>query len=104
MKPIQSTLSELRGGLAAEELGEALRTLTQAVRETGKKGSVLLRLHVIPDDGEGQVERIRIEDDIEIRLPKPKKRASIFFINEHNDLLRQLTIPGVDGAEMRVTK
>jgi hypothetical protein len=98
MKPATTTLAEIRGGLCVEELGEALRAATAAVKQTGKKAKVCLTLS-IEVNGQapaGEIESVFVNDDITLKLPVPKKRASIFFVNERDDLMRQQVIAGVE--------
>lgn len=98
MKPATTTLAEIRGGLCVEELGEALRAATEAVKQTGKKAKVCLTLAIEPNGQApaGEIESVFVNDDIALKLPVPKKRASIFFVNERNDLMRQQVIAGVE--------
>lgn len=105
MKPATSTLAEMRGGLLNEELGEALREATAAVRQTGRKASVKLEIIIEPYDGdEGDIERVSVKDKITLKKPEPKKRDSVFFINTNLDLQRQQTIGGVeDITEKKAT-
>lgn len=100
MKPATTTLAELRGGLAVEELGDALRTATESVKATGKKAVVTVKLTIRPNGqaDPGDVQSVFVDDDITTKLPVPSRRASVFFISEHSDLCRQQTIPGVEPA------
>lgn len=102
MKPATSTIAEMRGGLLNEELAEALQKATDAVRTTGRKAKVTLELTIIPYDGDpGEIERIAIADKVTTKLPEPKKRDSIFFIDSNNNLQRQQSIAGVEPSAPR---
>lgn len=98
MKPATTTLAELRGGLAVEELGSALRSATEAVKETGKKAVVTLKLTIRPNGHAepGDIQSVFVDDDVSMKLPVPSRRASVFFVTEHHDLARQQTIAGIE--------
>lgn len=102
MKPATSTLAEMRGGLLNEELAEAMQKATASVRATGRKAKVTLEMTIQAFDGEpGEIERVAITDKITTKLPEPKKRDSIFFIDSNNNLQRQQSIAGVEPSAPR---
>ena len=74
-------LAQLDGGRIVTDLAEAYPLLIEAVKLTGKKGELVLRLKVKPD-GKGAVETVEIEGDVTTKVPKRDRRATTFFIDE----------------------
>ncbi len=84
---IMELLPEVRGGDMVFELSEEVQNLIAAVRETGKVGKIKLTLKVSPLN-KGNADSVKIEDSIDLTLPKPDKKMTIFFTNDKNQLLR----------------
>jgi hypothetical protein len=88
-----SVLQLHRGGEALNELGQALRTITDAAQLTGKPGGITLKIIIAPTSS-GAVE---IMDSVKLTLPKADKISSLFFVGENGVLLRnnpaQLEMP-----------
>lgn len=86
-------LQQHRLGGALNELGQALRTITDAALLTGNPGGITLKIAIDPTKS-GAVE---ILDDIKVTLPKAEKVSSLFFVGEGGALLRnnpnQLEMP-----------
>ena len=101
MKPFTDTLAQLRYGTAAEELTEMMATLIAKCTETGKGGSITLKLSVSPGKS-GQVE---IVDSITTKLPEFSRSTSLFFVTPEGNLSRndprQGELPGVRAIEPR---
>jgi len=105
MRPFPDTLRDLRGGLAVDELTQGLQQLVQAVRSTGRKGSIVLTIEV------GCYERIDtalvIKDTVKLNLPKNESSGTLMFDTPEGDLSRrnprQDELPGlaVAGKEPR---
>lgn len=77
------TLGELRKGGTVNELSNALQALTKAVRETGKKGVLTLKLTLSPANNN---EVVLVSDDVQVKEPKMSKASTTFFMTE-DDLL-----------------
>lgn len=94
MKPFVETLNKLRQGAAAEELTEALHKVVQAVQNTGKAGSVTLKIKVSPTKGLA----LDLEDDITANAPTLAKPSTLLFpttegnLQEQNPLQRPLDL------------
>lgn len=72
-------------GRANDEMTVQLAQLVQAVKDTGKKGSITLQLVVEPDKKVENV--VRIEDKISASIPK-ESRASMWYTDDDGQLHR----------------
>lgn len=81
-----TTLAELRKGVTVSDLSDELAALVARIRETGKKGSITLKLTLVPADTSG--EAITIDDDISVKLPKLTRSKTTFFTTDENSLQR----------------
>lgn len=88
IRPFLETLREIRHGDCLDELAINLNDLVAAVRATGKKGELILKLSVSPA-GSGKVETVDVADDIILKLPQLPKPSTLFFTTEDNGLQRQ---------------
>jgi hypothetical protein len=88
MQPFTDTLAELRGGHCNEEIAEALREVIEAVRRTGRAGTVTLKLEVSLAT-KGQDDRIMIEDTITAKAPPDDLPATFLFVDERQNLSKQ---------------
>lgn len=93
-RPFADVLTEINRGRDHTELSNELQALVQAVRDTGKKGSLTLSLTVVPSKVDNGLEIIA---GIKTTLPKFDRSASLFFADEEGNLTRtdprQLTLP-----------
>lgn len=99
MIPFTTTFKSFRQGAADEDAADAIQKAVAAVKETGEKAEVNIKLTFEPNGSApaGQVESVLARDIITVKIPLPKTRASIFFVSEDNELTRQQqTIPGVE--------
>jgi hypothetical protein len=87
MNTYEQTLREMRHGRSLAELSEELARLVQAVRETGRAGSLTYKLTIKPASA-GDVVTVQLEDDLKCVTPKPARGSSIFFATEENTLQR----------------
>jgi hypothetical protein len=78
------TLPHMHGGATASDLASKLKELVAAVGQTGKKGSLKLKIALKPAGG-GKVE---LSAEVSGEIPKPSQQASIFFTTEKNELTR----------------
>lgn len=72
------------GGVALVQLDEALAELVQRTQETGRKGSLTYKIVVQPNAKKG----VRIDDHLDVKLPKEEAGASFFFVGPAGALLR----------------
>ena len=78
-------LGELRKGLTVSELSDELGELIQAVKETGKKGALSLKLEFVPSSGG---ETVLVTADWTVKEPLPNKASTTFFTTDDNLLVR----------------
>lgn len=73
-------------GRSERELSERLRTLVEAVEETGKAGTITYTLTIKPQP---QAEHaVLVTDQIKVKSPELERPASIFFADEQYRLVR----------------
>lgn len=84
MKTFVQTIGEFAEGRTNEELTSALSALVLAVGQTGKKGSLTLKLNIEPN-AEGLV---RLTDEITVKIPQAARGASIFYVTEEGSLVK----------------
>lgn len=78
-------LARVRPGTDVEA-AETLRKVTAAVQETGKVGSLVIRLDVKPADG--GIDAVVVTDKITSKIPEKTRIGSLAFITETGDLSR----------------
>ena len=88
IRPIVDTLRELRHGAMLDEASEQMAEVVKRVSETGKAGSLLIKLTVKPA-GRGMVRTVVIEDDVAAKLPEADKEVTVFFPLSDGNLSRQ---------------
>ena len=84
-----TTLRELRGGVALLDLSEALADLVVAVRGSGMKGALLLKITVAPASKGADNNTLILEDEVIVKRPKAPRGATILFSDENNILSRR---------------
>lgn len=80
-------LKDMRGGQTVDELGEHVQGLVEAVRETGRKGSLTYTVVIAPAS-KGDVNTLLLEDNISVKTPKTARAATVFFATNENILQR----------------
>lgn len=86
LKPFGQLIHEQRGGLLHDELSEQLASLVVACTETGKKGTLTLKLTISPNKDEVT---LLVLDDVAVKSPKPDAKPGLFFFDEHGNLMRR---------------
>lgn len=81
-------LQDLRDGRAHAELSGQLAELLAKVKETGKGGTLTLKLKIKPAGRGSDVDKVTIADAITLDLPKPERGEDFFWLTEDNDLTR----------------
>ncbi len=103
MSTFIETLGELRKGTTLEELSTKLTVVVQAVRDTGKPGSLSFTLKVKPAS-KGDTGVLMLEDSITTKVPQLERGATVFFATKDNSLStrdeRQLELEGLRVVEM----
>ncbi len=82
---LAAMLARVRPGTDIEA-AETLRKVTAAVQETGKVGSLVIRLDVKPADG--GIDAVVVTDKITSKIPEKTRIGSLAFITETGDLSR----------------
>lgn len=85
-KPFTQFLLEQRSGGMHGELSEKLQSLTSAVYEHDKAGTLTLTVSIKPI--EGQPGRYIVTDDVKIKAPEAARGSSLFFADDHGNLSR----------------
>lgn len=78
-------LTQVRPGTDLEA-AETLRKVVAAVKETGKVGSLVIRLDVKPADG--GLDAVVVTDKITQKIPEKTRLGALAFITESGDLSR----------------
>lgn len=95
-RPFADVLIDLNYGRVHTELSVDLQELIAAVIATEKSGALTLKLNISPADAKGMVV---ITDAIAVKMPELKRAASMFFVDDENNLTRedprQREIPGL---------
>lgn len=85
--PISQHLAHLNKGLFDDEATEELAKLVKAVRETGKKGELTIKLAVKMIDQSAE-DTVLITPTVAAKLPSPEPRRNVFYSTHDGDLLR----------------
>ena len=80
-------LSEHREGACISELSAALSEVVDAVRKTGKPGSVVLEVKICPAS-KGAANAVTVVDTVKTKTATPERAASFFFADDANRLTR----------------
>lgn len=84
-----TTIIGLRNGAVVAELGDRLRDVVRAVKESEKNGALTLTLKVSPAArGKGGADVVVIEADVKTKIPQPDLGKSMFFTDDEYNLLR----------------
>lgn len=88
-RPIFDVLSQVKGGNAALfDMGRLINEVTRSVKETGKSGTITLKLTIEPDKTDNTV--VSIQPDVTHKLPKRPYAKGIFYIDDKTgDLTRE---------------
>lgn len=81
-------LASIKRGGTARELGEKLQELVAAVEETGKAGTLSLKIGVKPAGKSIQDGAVMVTDEIALKAPRLARPESIFFSDADHNLVR----------------
>lgn len=81
-------LQDLRDGRAHSELSAQLGELLNAVKETGKGGSLTLNIKIKPASRGSDIDKVTITDTIKVDLPKPERGSDFYWLTDDNELSR----------------
>jgi hypothetical protein len=84
MSLFMNVFSTLQKGVSLLEASSKLAELVRKVEETGKPGTLTIKLTVGPNKG-----TIFVTDEITVKEPKGTRQASLFFPDEEGHLHRR---------------
>lgn len=87
VRPFADFIREHGQGRTHDELSEAIRDLLARVNDTGRKGSVSLKITIEPmkKGGDGMVV---VSDAISLSLPEFDRPTGVWFTDKHGNLTR----------------
>jgi hypothetical protein len=80
------TLETIRFGSLAVDLTTQLEALVEAVKDTGRPGSLTLKLSVKPFKGDASA--VTVVDEVKLTRPSAQKGETVFFATQANRLQR----------------
>lgn len=81
-------LATTNKGRTATELTKQLQELVEAIRETGKGGTLTYKLTVTPSSKANLDDTVIVKDQITVKKPVADRPESTFFIDEADNLVR----------------
>lgn len=111
--PFSQQLSHLSRGTLDFEMTEKLARLVKAVRETGRKGSITLKITVAKLNARDE-NALKLIPDVKITVPEMGAYESVLYSTADGDLLRddprqkkldlrQVPVPQPTGAPIQVS-
>ena len=92
MKAFSLLLVELNDGQTHAGLTADLQELLQTVKNTGRSGSLTVKLKVSPavkSSHGGEIDKITITADRKLELPKPEAPSDFFWLTDEAEPTRQ---------------
>lgn len=80
-------LKELRGGQAIDDLTEEMAGLTEAIRDAGRGGKLMLTVTVKPAS-KGAISTLLLDAAITVKKPVKESESTIFYATDENVLQR----------------
>lgn len=104
MKPFNILLAELNDGSTHAALSGDLEELIKTVQNTGRAGSLTLKIKIAPaaQSQMGNVDKITITADRKLELPKPVQPTDFFWLTEDGETSRNH--PRQASLELREVK
>jgi hypothetical protein len=107
MKPITDIMREIRKGRAVDLASQMLAEVVRAVDETGKPGTITIKVSIKPEKGGGNQKTLTMTT--ESKVPRPDVPDAIFFSDEAGDLHRsdpqqKEMFSATDGERQRVAE
>ena len=82
MKAFNLFLADLNDGQTHAGLTADLDELLRTVRNTGRAGSMTLKIKISPASKGGEVDKITINADRKLELPKPEQPSDFFWLTD----------------------
>jgi hypothetical protein len=90
MKAFNQFLTDLNDGQTHAGLTSDLQELLQAVKNTGRTGSMTLKIKIASaSKGGNEVDKITIAADRKLELPKPEQPQDFFWLTDDAEPTRQ---------------
>lgn len=87
-RPIFDVLAQSRGSAAVHDASKLLNELAKVVKETGKAGTLTIKLTIKPDKTDNTV--VMVDADVTTKMPKKPYPTSIFYVDDRTgDLTRE---------------
>lgn len=86
VRPFADVLRDVGRGAVIDEAAHQLQTLVREVRESGKKGTLTLKVEVAPMKGNADVVALAVRADL--KLPAGEPLAAVMFYDDDGNLLR----------------
>ena len=84
--PFAAWLRDQNSGRLHEELTEQMHDLVEAVRDTGKTGTLTLTVKVGPFRGD--VQMLQVEDKVAVKKPAHDRKTALWYPDGKNNLHR----------------
>src|SRR5437867_2135171 len=90
MKSFNILVAELNEGSAHAALTADLAELLRTVQNTGRGGSLTLKIKVAPAtrNNHGSVDKVNITADRKLELPKPEQPSDFFYLTDDGETTR----------------
>lgn len=86
LRPFDEWLHDHAQGRTLDVLTEQLAELVSAVQDTGKAGTLSLKIKVAPNPGDEQM--VIVTDEVKLLAPLSQRPASLFYVDENCGLRR----------------
>ncbi len=84
MTTFSQVMAALRNGMTQEELNDTMQEVVEAVKEHRKAGEITIKLKITPN-----ADTVFVSDTITAKKPEPERSKTIFFTDDHGNLLRR---------------
>lgn len=93
IRPAVAVLNDIRNGHMLEDLGQHIHDACVAVRDHNKPATITVTMVVAPWKGDHKLveQPILITAEVESKLPKEKPDATVFFIDDNGNAVRNQT-------------
>ncbi len=81
-------LRELDKGRVIEELSTGMQELISCIMETGKRGSLTLKIDIAPSS-KIDTETVAVVASLKITSPEPDRHSTLYYITPENNLSRR---------------
>lgn len=97
------TLEMLAGGRVLQDCEDGIADVVAAVKATGGKGEIVLKMKVNLHEADGQTTSVNVSGDVSVKCPRPARGAATFYVRKDGALStrdpRQPALPGMPEEE-----